>query len=149
MTLKHDVLDITIWNYDYVKYAMAIYPIVQDVKNMIDGSKDKVVIVSVKDLIKEIGSEFEDRDFVNIYSYFRYIMYIYGIVVNSAFHVSGDRVFIMRRVTVKDKMIESWKKRSKLIKRLMKTDKWKEMTNSRIEKLNIVGESTDVMAQTR
>ncbi len=146
MTLKHDVLDITIWNYDYVKYAVAIYPIVQDVKNMIDVSKDKVVIVSAKDLIKEIGSEFEDRDFANIYSYFRYIMYIYGIVVNSAFHLSGDRVFIMRHVTVKDKIIQSWKKRSRLIKRLMKTDKWKEMTNSRIEKLDIVGESTDVMA---
>lgn len=146
MTLKHDPSDITIWNYEYIKYAMAIYPIVQEIKNLIDDSKDKVVIVFAKDLIKEIGHDFEDKSFANIYTNFKYIMYIYGIVVNSGFHLSGNRVLIMRHVTVKDKLTQSWKKRSKFIKRLMKTDKWKEMTKSRTEKSDIIGDKINVLA---
>lgn len=146
MARKHDSLDITIWNYEYIKYAVAIYPIVQDIKKLIEDSKDKVVIVYVEDLIKEIGCDFEGKSFANTYTNFKYIMRIYGIVVNSAFHLSGNRVFIMRHVTIKDKLTRSWKKRSKFIKRLMKTDKWKEMTNSRTEKSDMIGDKINVLA---
>ena len=146
MTRKHDPLDITIWNYEYIKYAVAIYPIVQYIKKLIEDSKDKVVIVFAKDLIKEIGCDFDDKSFSNTYINFKYIMHIYGIVVNSGFHLSGNRVFIMRPVTIKDKLTKGWKKRSRFIKRLMKTDKWKEMINSRTEKLDISGDQINVMA---
>ncbi len=146
MTRKHDSSDITIWNYEYIKYAVAIYPIVQDIKKIIEDSKDKVVIVFAKDLTKEIGCDFDGKSFSNTYTNFKYIMYIYGIVVNSGFHLSGNRVLIMRHVTIKDRLIPSWKKRSRFIKRLMKTDKWKELTNSKTERSDIMGDKINVLA---
>lgn len=121
-----DPLDTNTWKYDYIKSAMAIYPIVPAVKRLINESDSELVIVFAEDLIKEMGPYFKDRSFVYIYNNLRHIMFIFRISVKSGFHTSGKRVFILRFLTYKDKISKSWKKRIRTIRNLMKSAKWKE-----------------------
>lgn len=128
-----DPLDLNIWKYDYVKCAVAIDHMVPFFKKLIDDSDKKLVIAMAEDVIKEMGPDFKDKDFDNTYINLKFAMMVYGIVIKSGDHTSGKKLFLMRHATYRDKMPEYWKKRSKFLKRLMKSDMWKEMTGSRAD----------------
>ena len=140
-----DSLDIETWKYDYIKCAMAIYPMINDIKNLIYNSREQLVIVSADDLIKEMGDDFEGKIFSKIYPHLKYIMTTHRIVMTCGFHISGKRVLIMRFMTYKDRIPKCWKKRSRFLKRLMKSDVWKERVESKTEQ-RFSKEKTNVLA---
>jgi hypothetical protein len=128
MTIKPiDPLEVHIWEYEYIKYAVAIHPIVPSIKKLIYDSDNKLVIISAEDIIKEMGTYFKDKNFRNIYTYLKFVMFTRGIAIKSGFHISGKRIFIMRFVTYGDHIPKSWRKRSRLLKKLMKSAIWKEI----------------------
>lgn len=134
MTIKHiDPIEITIWEYEYIKYAMAINHVVPVIKKLIYDSDEKLVVVFAEDIIKEMGTYFKDKSFRNIYNYLKFVMFTRGIVIKSGFHTSGERIFIMRFVAYRDSVPKSWRKRSRFLKKLMKSATWKEMIESRVE----------------
>lgn len=132
MTIKPiDPLEVTIWEYEYIKYAVAIHPIVPVVKKLIYDSDKKLTVVLVEDIIKEMGLYFQDKGFRNIYNHLKFVMFTRGIVIKSGFHISGKRIFTARFVTYRDDIPKSWRKRSRFLKKLMKSTMWKEMIESR------------------
>jgi hypothetical protein len=126
-----DPLDMTIWNYEYIKCAMAICPAIQSIKDSIEHSDKKLVITPAEELIKYMEQDLKDKSFNQIYNNLKFVMLVHGIIIKNAFHISGKRVFIMRFATYRDKMPDYWKKRSKFLKKLMKSIMWKYMIESR------------------
>lgn len=120
-------LDMATWRYQYIKYAMAVDSMIPWVKEQINNSDIKFVTVLVEDLIKEMNIDYEEKSFQSLYAHLKFVMLTNGIVINSGTHSSGKRVFTMRMASYRDKMPKYWKKRARSLKKLMKSDVWRNM----------------------
>lgn len=124
-------LDMATRQYEYIKYAMAVDHMIPWIKEQIKNSDDKFIVILLEDLTKDMGIGFEEKNFPVLYSHLKFIMLVHGIVMNSGIHKSGKRTLTLRMVSYKDKMPKYWKKRARLLKKLMKSTVWENMIEKR------------------
>lgn len=88
----------------YGKYALAIAPQVEWIKEQITSSKDGTIRAKSVDVQKLMGTNFEKKNPQSIYWGLKYVLFNEGVVVETGTHVSGDKLLVMRFGTEEDKL---------------------------------------------
>lgn len=86
----------------YTEYAIALKNIIPLLKNEIE--KKEVIRVKSKDIIKEMGRKFEMKQPTALLWGIRYVMFKEGIFLSIGKHLDGSDVYILKKVTVGDKL---------------------------------------------
>lgn len=88
----------------YGKYVDHLKKHIEWIKENVRESKDGHIRMKVKDLAKEMGPEFVERDERSIYNGVRYVLFNEGIVVDFGAHKDGNKLLIMRLATDADQL---------------------------------------------
>ena len=88
----------------YGKYAEAIKRHIEWINEKIKDSKDGYIRMKVKDIAKEMGTEFVGKDDRSISTALKYVLFHEGIYVDLGTHKDGDKLLAMRLATDVDKL---------------------------------------------
>lgn len=94
----------------YGKYARAISKLTPWLYEHINQSPDKKIIVKIRDIAKEMGSEFEKKSDSAIYWGVKYVLFHEGIVVDIGTSKKDERMLVMRIRNEEDQLPPSLKK---------------------------------------
>lgn len=84
----------------YAKYALALAPILDDLKEEI--KKNKTIRVMVADIAREMGKEYVGLNPTSLHWGIKYSLFEEGIVVETGTHKTGEKVLVMRARTEGD-----------------------------------------------
>lgn len=91
----------------YGKYANAIAPYIDQLKELIEESKDGLVRLKSDDVKKQMGGEFTTKHPTSIYWGLKYSLFQKGIWVTAGKHISGSDLLVIRETTPEDKLPDS------------------------------------------
>lgn len=91
----------------YSKYSDALKPHLAWLRSAIADSKDHVIRVKVTDIVKEMGSDFKNKDVTSIYWGTKYSLYKEEIIVTQGTNRAGQDLLIMRTRQPGDVLPES------------------------------------------
>lgn len=115
----------------YIDHALKINDIIPWIENNIVSSEIKMIIISKKDFAKELKLDISEVESLTFGQDLKFILLMHGIVIKNGVSASGEKLFIMRMATHKDKMPKYWRKRSRFFKRLTKSKEWHIMLQNR------------------
>lgn len=96
----------------YGKYANAIAPYIDELKELIDESKDGLVRLKSDDVKKQMGGEFIAKHETSIYWGLKHALFQKGIWVTTGKHINGSHILVIREATPDDKLPDSLTKNS-------------------------------------
>lgn len=96
----------------YAKYAVAIAPHVNWLKEQIDASETGLIRVRSKDVAATMGEDFVKRNATSIYWGLKYSLFQKGIVVDTGTLKTGDKLLAMRYAKEGDKLPPSLTKKA-------------------------------------
>lgn len=94
----------------YKKYSDAVNRIglIGWIKEEIEKKPERMIVVKIDDVTKEMGSEFEKAGYQIIYKALKTILFQKGIFLSMATHKDGDKTFILREVKKGDQLAPSY-----------------------------------------
>lgn len=103
----------------YKKYRDAVERInlVGWIKEEIEKKPERIIVVKIDDIIKEMGSGFQKAGYQKIYHALKVILFQNGIFLRMATHRDGDETFVLREVEKEDRLAPSYLSIKKRIKK--------------------------------
>ena len=94
----------------YKKYNDAVNRInlVGWIKEEIARRPDRIIVVKIDDVAKEMGPEFENAGYPVMYQALKVILFQNGIFLSMATHKDGDKTFVLREVREGDELAPSY-----------------------------------------
>lgn len=92
------------------KYARAMTKLVPWLYDSIDQSCDKQIRIRLRDIAKEMGSEFEKKSNSAIYWGIKFVLFNEGIIVDTGNSQKDEYMLVMRRRREQDQLPSSLKK---------------------------------------
>lgn len=119
----------------YIECAIAVHELIPWLKEKIERSEIKTIVVLKEEFANEVGLDAEEVDNISFYQDLKFVLLVNGIVLKNGTD-SGKKTFIMRMATYKDRVPKYWRKRSKLFKQLVKSEEWGIMLRNEKNKKN-------------
>lgn len=94
----------------YKKYSDAVDRInlVAWIKGEIEKKSERMIVVKIDDVTKEMGPEFVNVGYQIIYQALKAILFQHGIFLSMATHKDGDKAFLLREVRKGDQLAPSY-----------------------------------------
>ncbi len=94
----------------YKKYSDAVDRInlVAWIKGEIEKKPERMIVVKIDDVAKEMGPEFEKAGYQIMYQALKAILFRHGIFLSMATHKDGDKTFLLREVRKGDQLAPSY-----------------------------------------
>jgi len=120
----------------FQKYFDAVERIgmIKWIKETMQKRPDKMIIVKVSDVSKEMGPSFEASHFTTLYTGLKYVLFQNGITLALALHKDGERVFIMKEKKPGDELPLSYRRIEERAARKEKREKYFEELRVKYEK---------------
>ncbi len=88
----------------YKNYRLAIEKILPFLKESLEKSKNGVIRIKIKDIAKEMGDKFENKNSTSLMWGLKFTLFNEGIMVKSGKHNDGSDILIMTHRTENDKL---------------------------------------------
>ncbi len=100
----------------YLKYQKAVEKInlIEWIKGEIEKQSERIIVVKIDDIVKELGPDFEKNKYGTIYQALHYILFYNGFIISIGTH-QGDKVFIIREKSLGDKLAKSYRRMEKRV----------------------------------
>jgi len=92
------------------KYAQAVTKLIPWLYESIDQSNDKKIRIRLRDIVREMGPEFEKKSNSAIYWGIKFVLFNEGIIVDTGSSQKDEYMLVMRRRKEEDQLPSSLKK---------------------------------------
>lgn len=129
----------------YKKYSDAVDRInlVAWIKEEIEKKPERMIVVKIDDVAKEMGPEFVNVGYQIMYQSLKAILFRHGIFLSMATHKDGDKTFLLREVRKGDQLAPSYLfvkhriKQEEILEEEQITDEMKEKEEDKEEKKEV------------